>query len=152
MHGTFLQTNLRKLGWNEHIKSLKRSVIPKRPYIFPRRPVFARVIDVFFKWDVNEYPGYGRILGQILAVNPETARKVARGEKPLSDKGRARLINWLEGQLFELQSIIQALKDEQTALDFKRTHDPKYNRTARLIKARAALAAKQGQPTRKSKP
>lgn len=152
MHQMWPTLSKWKLGKIQHTYASHRSIEPKSIVRITSRGILSRVRKLFFPWGVFEYPGYQPILAKIIGVGKDHTRKVTSGSAMLSDKGRARLINWLEGQLFELQSIIQALKDEQTALDFKRTHDPKYNRTARLIKARAALAAKQGQPTRKSKP
>lgn len=127
-----------RLGKIEHIKSLGRRVIPLRSFNLSPTAAAGRLVSLFFKWDVHEYPGYGRILGHILGVGHDHARRLARGERVLSYVGRARLIAWLEVQAREINSILEALRDEQAALDKRNAMDPKFNPQARMNKARAA--------------
>lgn len=131
-----------KLAKRQQVYASFRRVSPTNINQLRSGGTFNRLQALFFPWEVFEYPGYRAILGSILGVSRDWAGKVARGERVISYKARQRLITWLETQLGELQSIIQALKDEQTALDKRNESDPRFNPKARMTKARLARKTK----------
>ncbi len=152
MHGSWGKIDYRRLGEIEHIKSLRRHVIPDRVVNSLPRSVLDRYERLFYKWRLTEYPGQDRISSQILGVHRDHVRKIRRGKAELSNPGRARLIAVLETQAREINSILEALKAEQAAIDKRNATDPKYNLQARMEKARQAYAKKKGQPDRASRP